>query len=307
MFYLFRTFGLPVCAVLTLLSSRSLGEEHRPAGFAGFDEIFRSPEAFEINFTGWRVPDVYRGQQPPAPLAQWGHSLLSDIRCDYRNYYTCRTARDLCLGVGIMAAVANTTCDQKFRDWWQDDVRSSGTDSLASGFEPFGRGEIFIPAFAGMAVAGHIFRDRPLGRRCGEFGERVTRGYLVGAPPMLFMQAMLGASRPGEDPVYDSRWKPFDDNNAVSGHAFMGAVPFLTAAQMTDRPILKGGFLFLSTFPAWTRINDDAHYLSQACLGWWMAYLACRAVNDTQTFNRRFEMLPMTEPDTVGIQMVWSR
>ena len=238
---------------------------------------------------------------------RWGRDFACDVRSDYRHYYTWRTARDLFLGVGLMAPIANTTCDEKFQRWWQDDVRSAGTDSLASGFEPFGRGEIFIPAFAGMALAGHLFRDKPLGRRCGDFGERVTRGYLVGAPPMLFMQAMLGGSRPGEDPVYGSRWKPFDDTNAVSGHAFMGAVPFLTAAEMTERPVLKGGFLLLSTIPAWTRVNDDKHFLSQACLGWWMAYLACRAVNETEACNRCFQVMPMPRADAVGVQVVWSR
>jgi len=283
------------------------GEMYSIADRSGGWEIERLPGVRECRFDPSERIDVFRGQEGVCAARRWGSCFLRDVRSDYRHYYTSRTARDLCLGIGLMAPIANTTCDEKFQAWWQDDVRSAGTDSLASGFEPFGRGEIFIPAFAGLAVAGHLFRDKPLGRRCGDFGERVTRGYLVGAPPMLFMQAMLGGSRPGEDAVYGSHWKPFDDTNAVSGHAFMGAVPFLTAAEMTDRPVLKGGLLFLSTVPAWTRVNDDKHYLSQACLGWWMAYLACRAVNETEACDRCFQVMPMPRADAVGVQVVWSR
>ena len=32
-----------------------------------------------------------------------------------------------------------------------------------------------------------------------------------------------------------------------------------------------------------TRINDNAHYLSQVWLGWWMAFLACESVNKTES------------------------
>ena len=126
---------------------------------------------------------------------------------------------------------------------------------------------------------------------------------------MLFMQACLGASRPDEQ-TYESRWQPFADNNAVSGHAFVGAMPFLTAGRMLeqhDRPYMAGCLYFCSTLPAWSRVNDDAHYFSQACLGWWMAYLACRAVNDTEQEYRHLTFTPLAMNDTVGIQAVFER
>ena len=67
----------------------------------------------------------------------------------------------------------------------------------------------------------------------GEWGDRSLRGVLLGTPPLLITQRLLGGSRPGENREA-SEWQPFEDNNAVSGHAFMGAIPFLTAMQMTD-------------------------------------------------------------------------
>jgi hypothetical protein len=123
---------------------------------------------------------------------------------------------------------------------------------------------------------------------------------------MLTMQYALGASRPGET-SFDSRWKPGDDVNAVSGHAFIGAVPCIVAAQMCDDPYLRGLFYACSTFPAWSRVNDDAHYLSQACLGWYMAYLACRSIDRTERNLPSAELLPMAGPDFQGLGLLWRR
>jgi membrane-associated phospholipid phosphatase len=225
---------------------------------------------------------------------------------DYRNYYGWRTQRDLWLGVAAAAVPANTSLDEDFQGWYQRDVRSSGTDDFAAFWKTFGKGEMFIPAYAGLALLGGAFDEGPLIGGVGEFSERVTRGYLVGAPPMVVMQYLLGSSRPGESSV-GSQWKPFRDSNAVSGHAFVGAVPFITAAKMCDQPLLKATLYAFSTFTAWSRVNDDAHYLSQACLGWWMAYLACRAVDDTEHEERCFTFTPLVTPEAAGVGIQYRR
>ncbi len=229
-----------------------------------------------------------------------------DIKCDYRHYYSCRTGRDLLLCVGAAAIMANTSIDQDFQDWVQDDVRSSGSDDFASFWKTFGEGEYFVPAWAGLALVGSVLDDLPAMRTVGDFGYRTTRSYLVGTPPMLFMQYCLGASRPVEP--NGSQWHPFQDNNGVSGHAFCGAVPFITAAQMSENCCVKGGFYFLSTLTGWSRVNDDSHYLSQAWMGWWMAYLSCRAVSDTEEHKKRcYTVAPMVAPGTVGMLMEYRK
>jgi len=204
--------------------------------------------------------------------------------------------------VGLAAPLANTSLDEDFQSWYQRDVRSSGTDDFARFWKTFGEGQIFIPAFAGLAFAGDLLEGLPLCGAAGEYAGRVTRAYLVGAPPMLLMQLVLGASRPDETAL-GSQWKPFDDSNAVSGHAFVGAVPFIAAARMTDRPVLKTGFYLASTFTAWSRINDNAHYFSQAALGWWMAWLACRAVDEPDLRRRRVCFEPWGQPGTLGMAL----
>ena len=98
---------------------------------------------------------------------------------------------------------------------------------------------------------------------------------------MLLLQRALGASRPDEA---GSHWQSFNDSNGVSGHSFMGAVPFLTAAEMIDNSYLKYTLYLGSTLAGLSRINDNDHYFSQAVLGWWIAYLS---VNSTDRTDRR--------------------
>jgi membrane-associated phospholipid phosphatase len=95
---------------------------------------------------------------------------------------------------------------------------------------------------------------------------------------MILMQHLTGGSRPqeGNEP---SDWKLFQDSNGVSGHAFVGALPFMTAAKMSDEIGLKIAFYTCAAFAGLSRIDDDAHYPSQVLLGWWMAYAAVRSVD----------------------------
>jgi hypothetical protein len=241
-----------------------------------------------------------------SPLRSFCRENTSKLWTDHGNFYSSGTMRDLLLGIGAGGILANTSLDEDFQDWYQDDVRSSGTDDFAAFSKAFGDGQFVIPAVAGLAVMGAFCDYTPCGDLAKDFGCRSTRAYFVGAPPTLLLQFGLGASRPGQRPC-GSHWKPFDDVNSVSGHAFVGAVPFITAAKMSENRYLKGGLYLCSTFTAWSRVNDDRHYLSQACLGWWIAYLACRAVDDTEFDDKHLALSPIASPDMVGVGAVYRR
>ena len=233
-------------------------------------------------------------------------SICQDVCSDYRNYYTCCNLRGYLYAIAGGSLLANTSLDDDFHNWYQRDVRSEETDHFADFWKTFGEGEYVVPFFACTAVVGKALDQFPVADMVGEHGYRTTRAYLVGVPPMVFSQHLLGGSRPNENP-HESMWRPFNDNNGVSGHAFMGAVPFITAAQMSEGCLTKIGFYTLSTFPAWSRVNDDAHYLSQVCLGWYMAYMACRSVNQTACHDRCLEVVPICQPGGAGVVAIWKR
>lgn len=208
--------------------------------------------------------------------------------------------------VGAAAVMANTSVDEKTHAWYQEDVRSRATDELSSGIKFLGEGEYLVPVMIGAYTWG-LAHDSPMGNDfIGEWGERCMRTSLLGAEPLLAMQGVLGASRPGEKP-YGSDWRFFGDLNGASGHAFIAAVPLVNAAKMTDSPFWKTTLYASSVVPAIARVNDEAHYPSQAMLGWGMAWLAANMVDQSGPHKRFFSIEPLPEVDGGGVGLVWRR
>jgi len=201
------------------------------------------------------------------------------------------------------ALMANTSIDEDLQNRYQDNFRDSGTDDFAAIVKTFGEGEILIPLSVGVAAAGYLLPSRGTISHLGRWGQLTARAYLVGSPALFLMQRLTGASRPGET-ENGSRWHPFEDDNGVSGHAFVGAVPFLTMAHMSrERASLKYLFYTLSTLSAWSRINDNKHYPSQAILGWYMAWEATDAVLDYDRTETTIAVSPWIIPDVEGIHV----
>ena len=86
-------------------------------------------------------------------------------------------------------------------------------------------------------------------------------------------------------------------------------MPFITAAQMIENPWLKGVFYACSVLPAWSRVNDNDHYLSQVILGWYLAYLSARTVSQTEgtKLPKGLTIFPITEGPHVGIGFLYRR
>ena len=233
---------------------------------------------------------------------EFAHRERKRIFSDFENLYSRDNAKNYGLALLGAGVLANTPMDAHFQNWHGKHIRSNFTDECSNVFKVFGGGIIFVPVVA-TAAGVYRFRQerRGLPDRClGDFADRTARGYLVGVPTLLAFQSILGACRPHGG----SQWKPFQNDKGVSGHAFIGAMPFMTAAQMTDRPSAKTLFYTLSIIPAWSRVNDDAHYLSQALLGWYLAYLSVRAVTETEERSplpKGLTLFPIVEGSAFGI------
>jgi hypothetical protein len=219
-----------------------------------------------------------------------GDSLSKDfpnIKNDYKNFYLSGdNLLQLGIGIGCAGLFANTSMDGDIQEFYQDNLRSEATDDLSKILKI--PGDIFItpPVLLGTYL---LFKDSS----AGEWAQKSLRALAVGAPAGLFLQRAIGSSRPSEG---DSKWRPFNDANGVSGHAFIGAVPFITAAKMNENPYMKGLLYGLSVLPGLSRINDNKHYFSQAALGWYVAFLSCNAVEKTQTQKGiTFSVAPLSD------------
>lgn len=233
-----------------------------------------------------------------------GVDFAHDVRRDYWNFYTSpRTRRVGAVALGSAAVMANTTVDEKFGAWVQRDVRSKDTDNFSAAVRDLGAGQYVLPVMVATYAATEVLPPTAEGEIINEWSNRTLRGAAVGAPVVIFGQSALGASRPGEN-AHHSRWSPFNDDNSVSGHAFVGALPFITAAQCTDNRLAKGAFYTAGSLAGLSRINDDSHYASQVVLGWTVAYLAAESVNDTELEQPRFELVPVPLAEGTGVGMM---
>ena len=227
------------------------------------------------------------------------------VKDDYRAFYSRDRLIHMGLAFGAGAIVANTHMDQAFQKWYQTDIRSNTTDDIASGVKNFGEWQYLIPASFGAAVLGNFIDSEQYQSSIGRWGARSARAYILGTPLLLLTQALTGASRPGDG--RGSNWRPFDNTHGVSGHSFVGAVPFLTIAKMNDdNPWVKYLFYGASTLTALSRVNDNAHYLSQAALGWYLAWEATDTVADRDK-SKKLAFTPMPVKDGYGmyVSMQW--
>lgn len=216
---------------------------------------------------------------PVKPPFQTGvQQLTFSVKQDYKHYYSKPVLTRLLATLSIGAAFANTNIDQSIANWYQSRVRSTQTNDISRYVKPFGSKTFMLSYIAALGAAALLPRG-VTGSALGQWGFRSVRAIIVGWPPMYFFQYAFGSYRPNANK--NSHWHPFNESHGVSGHSFMGAIPFLTAAQMTHNPYLKAFFYVGSTVTGLSRINDREHYFSQVFMGWSMAYLAVSSVSHT--------------------------
>lgn len=229
-------------------------------------------------------------------------TLAGRLLSDQLNFYSAESLTLLGSGLIVGGVLANSSIDADIQRHFQSSIRNANSDdwfeSLHSSKE-LGNGKYTLPVFAGAWVLGNIFPESEFTATAGTWGERSIRGFLVGAPPLLALQQLTGGARPTENDE-GSEWRPLQDNNGISGHSFMGSLPFITAAKMTESRGLKTVYYAASTLAPLSRMNDNAHYPSQVALGWWMAYLAASAVDVTDHPDARWKFYPYSSADGSG-------
>jgi hypothetical protein len=227
----------------------------------------------------------------------------NDLGDDYRNFYGPQNLINLTAGFLAGGMMANTNIDSFISHKVFENVISVSNDEYTELLhlpKSLGDGRFILPLFGVTALAQPWLEQSPVWQPVGEWGNRSMRAALTGGPLVLVSQRLIGGSRPNESSS-QSQWTPFQDNNGVSGHAFVGAVPFLTAAQMSDRPLIKIACYAGSVLPGISRINDERHYTSQVVLGWYIAFLATHAVNQTQTNGNGFQIFPTFDQNGIGL------
>jgi hypothetical protein len=227
-----------------------------------------------------------------------------DVKKDLRNYYLDRgNLTRLGIGVAGAALFANTGMDPYIRNKYQDDLRSKGTDDATNIFNISATAITLVlaPAYIGVYGAGVWFKYPTM----VEWAENSIRATIAGTPALLLFAAATGGDRPYEG---DSNWGAFQSFHGISGHTYFTAVPFITAAKMSEKTYQKAIFYGLSTFTGLSRINDDKHYFSHVALGWYLAYLGCAVVekgNDQREGRMQVQLAPVPKGIAITVQKTY--
>jgi membrane-associated phospholipid phosphatase len=174
--------------------------------------------------------------------------------------------------------------------------RSAGVDDVAALFRQVGEPEVYGTIGLGTIAAGLISGNHRITRA----GGRITGSLLVAGTTVTLLKQATGRARPIADEPY--RFRPLSGRDSwPSGHATMA---FALAASVSDEirstPVTIA--LYSSaTLTAWSRMNDNRHWLSDVLAGAGVGILSAKLMNGRWSVlgvrGPRF----LLEPERVGV------
>lgn len=190
-------------------------------------------------------------------------------------------------GVALLAVL-----DEPAQDWIQRH-RSEGSDDAAGIFrregEPIWWGGITV----GLTAVGLIIGDADVART----GARAMTSVAASALASTGIKYLVGRSRPAER-VGAFEFHPFSslkDSSGVelrlsmpSGHTTAAFAVATTLADDIDSPVADILLYTLATGTAWSRMNDDRHWLTDTAFGALLGITTAKVVNGRwRIFNLR--------------------
>jgi membrane-associated phospholipid phosphatase len=164
--------------------------------------------------------------------------------------------------------------DRPAQHFFQDN-RSSGSDRVASTFRHGGQPEIYGTITLGLVGAGLLAGDGNLTRTGGRLAATLA---LAGASASLTKVA-FGRPRPDESRDVDG-FVPFSGQDAMpSGHTTMAFALATALADDIRRPWATVGLYAVATGVAWSRLNDNRHWLSDVSAGAVLGTAAAKVMN----------------------------
>lgn len=195
--------------------------------------------------------------------------------------------------------------DSTFKDFAQDDLRGSVTDNIADWTRPFGDSKILFPMTAGGYLVGAVTGSRRLAAASllGLQSLSIAAGMTEG------IKRLAGRTRPNKtDNQWDFQGLSGSDKSFVSGHATHAfAVATVFALEYRDSYVVPPLAYGLATLAAYSRVNDNKHWVSDVALGAGVGFLIGVLTHRLSPFrasnNQNISVLPLTSGDAKGISV----
>jgi membrane-associated phospholipid phosphatase len=173
--------------------------------------------------------------------------------------------------------------DEPAQRFAQDNRTPTG-DDLASGLRHFGQPEVYGTITLGLLGAGLISGNDEITRAGGRLATTLA---LAGAASSL-TKLTLGRPRPSESLDADG-YVPFSGQEAMpSGHTTMAFALATSLADDIHRTWASVGLYTVATGVAWSRVNDNRHWLTDVAAGAVLGVTSAKLVSGRwRIFNLR--------------------
>lgn len=243
----------------------------------------------------WRLNDkaYWRGY-----VGDTGDILTSPARWEKPGWIKASLVIGMTLGLFVY--------DEDIREWVQEN-RTDSIDSVASYAKPLGDGRYILPPVLALYLYGHASEDTKA-RRAAMLS--LESAAVTG----LFTQALkfsLHRHRPSAGDPYDTFDGPsFSTKNLSfpSGHSSLAwSVLTVVAVEYGEIPLVAPISYGIASLVALSRINDNAHWASDAFFGSAMGYFTARAVINSHDGGKTPNpvVLPSFEAGSAGLRLVY--
>jgi len=189
---------------------------------------------------------------------------------------------------------------------WVQENRNAGTDRIARSAKPFGDGRYTLPVLAGLYCYGHFFQS-----------ERARRTALLSLESFVIAGILTETikhttqkHRPGSGELEDIRWDGPRFSNAnlsfPSGHTTSAfAVATVLASEYGDCAFVPPLMYGAATLCAFSRINDNAHWLSDVIIGAAIGHFTAKDIVGLHGGNtdKKFSLMPTVNDRRPGLSI----
>jgi membrane-associated phospholipid phosphatase len=157
---------------------------------------------------------------------------------------------------------------------WMRDHRSSGSNAAARVFRNGGEPLVVLGISGGILAAGVISGRPPLERS----GGRVLTSVVVAGATTAIIKRVIGRVRPSDttDPYV---FQPFSDHDAFpSGHATVAFALATSLSEEIDNRWATAGLYAFAAGTAWSRVNDQRHWLSDVLAGAAVGFITAKLI-----------------------------
>jgi membrane-associated phospholipid phosphatase len=163
--------------------------------------------------------------------------------------------------------------------------RSSSSNGLANTLRHFGQIEVYGTVTAGLVAAGLVSGDAEVTRA----GARLATTLAFTGATVSLAKLALGRERPEDNHGDSDEYLPFSGHEAMpSGHSAIAFALATSMADEIDRTWASLGLYTLASGVAWSRLNDNRHWLSDVAAGAALGIASAKLVNGRwRIFNLR--------------------